>query len=206
MFKASCIERSQIIIDALKAEITKLNAEVAKTELFKAEVDELKAELKAEAKAKHTATDDLERQIKSLKTSVEKQQTTLKNKTDTIAKLRRDLTAKDNVEEESDPESPTQATTKKRKMDTLATPKGKARTFQTPNTAPPLDASTPYTQSRLRKAAFTMGHGSPAVNTRGWMARADSPEEYAPTSSGLSSAPSVITVSSGSGADGDVFN
>lgn len=203
--------------------------QVAKIEILQNKIDELKAEVKTEAKAKDAVIDELEGKLKSVNTNFEKLQLTLKGKTDIITKLRRDLKAKGNEKEQSGSESsPTPATTKKRKLGaTLRTPRPRRQiNVTTPNTAPALHGSsstlpgdtrqpttggtfvtrTPLTSApRFNYAASTLGDTVVAGRTRGARMAALSFQDP-PTVVTRSTSPSVITVSSSSAPDEEVFN
>ncbi|KAJ4422304.1 hypothetical protein N0V82_003059 [Gnomoniopsis sp. IMI 355080] len=217
-------------ITTLTAAISKLNEEVANVGCLNVRIGELKAEVKAEIKAKQDVIDVLEAKLKGLSADLEKSKVTLKEKNGIITKLRRDLKAKDNLREDSGPKSPIQV--KKRKwLAAVKTPKGKGRARKTtPYTAPGRYGSssslssapssqnlaltpdntivtgrTPLPSSRPQGTAFSFGDTSVVGRTRS-ATRASLSVGDTPTASTRHNVPSVITVSSCSDLDGDVFN
>lgn len=187
----------------------KLAARVVKTEDLQEKITELKAELKTESKAKDAAVEDVEGQVKMLKTNIDKLQGTLKTKVDLIHKLRGDLKAKGVAVKDSDSESPDAAGTKKRKFASIKTPNGKDKyKADTPNTAPAAygGPSTPYTVPRFENAAFTQGSTVVAARTRSVTMALATAADGTPTAGNRTNAPSVMTMSSDSGTDGEVFN
>ncbi|KAJ4390632.1 hypothetical protein N0V93_004229 [Gnomoniopsis smithogilvyi] len=216
-------------IAALKEEVAKLNDEIAKAAFLKGRIDELKAELKAEAKARDDIVDDLQAKLKSRDVHVEKLQVTLKDKTGTITKLRRDLKAKGTMQEESGSDSPTPGTNKRKRLTAVKTPKGKSQ-VSIISTAPGMYGSSSILSSGPLSQNLTITPGGTIVAARTPLPNAPCPQNaesggdssvllgrtrgetalflsdgHTPTANNHRDVPSLISISSCSESDGKVF-